>query len=174
MVYSQWQNRRVLTWSIDFEQKSRCVFRHQVAFFRQKRGETKQTKLLKQQFFCVRAGKSPASIFCCCCKFPLRIFYLWVFFWRELDTVASLKRLIIGGTSRSGKKLSDELLVSSTTTVVFVSSRGGGCRSRWQRPIGKRERERERERGAVAGVEGGHLEREREEGKNQIHLKHRR
>ena len=52
---------------------------------------------------------------------------------------------------------------------------------RWRLPVTlatadwkKRERERERERGAVAGVEGGHLEREREEGKNQIHLKHRR
>ena len=63
MVYSQWQNRRVLTWSIDFEQKSRCVFRHQVAFFRQKRGETKQTKLLKQQFFCVSGPERVPPLF---------------------------------------------------------------------------------------------------------------
>ena len=105
MVYSQWQNRRVLTWSIDFEQKSRCVFRHQVAFFRQKRGETKQTKLLKQQFFCVSGPERvPPLFFVVAASFRWGYFIYEVFFWRELDTVASLKRLIIGGTSRSGKK----------------------------------------------------------------------
>ena len=160
----------MLTWSIDFEQKSRCVFRHQVAFFRQKRGETKQTKLLKQQFFCVSGPERVPPLF-----FVVAASFRWGYFIYEFFSGVTSTRCRPWSDWSSEarvapeKKLSDELLVSSTTTTtVFGSSRGGGCRSRWQRPIGKRER------GAVAGVEGRHLEREREEGKNEIHLKHRR